>query len=198
MDALWAGLSLLEKLFVACAAIGAVFFTFQVVMTLTGLGADADLADAPTDIHGGGDTHGHSSADLSFKVLSLQGITTMLMMLGIVGLALSRSTGGNAVISIAGGLVAGIGAAFVFDRIYKGFARLQHSGTVQLKNAVGQEATVYLTIPSGGTGQVQVVVQGRLRVAEARSNAAQPIETEKRVQVVGMAGEHVLLVEPKG
>jgi hypothetical protein len=54
---------------------------------------------------------------------------------------------------------------------------------------------VYLTIHDGGTGKVQVEVQGRLCVLDAISTNDQTIETGTAVKVIRVTGGGVLAVE---
>ena len=64
-----------------------------------------------------------------------------------------------------------------------------------LKNAIGQEATVYLNIPAEGTGKVQVEVQERLMVLEAVSAEKTDLKTDDKVKVVGIVGGRTLSVK---
>lgn len=44
-------------------------------------------------------------------------------------------------------------------------------GTINIRNAIGSEGSVYLAIPKNGTGQVQVIVQGSLKTFDAFSKS---------------------------
>ena len=75
---------------------------------------------------------------------------------------------------------------------------LQHSGTLDYQNAVGEIGTVYLPIPAamGGNGKVQVTVQGRLRVVTALTRSQARLENQARVRIVDVLDENSLVVEP--
>jgi len=75
---------------------------------------------------------------------------------------------------------------------------LQHSGTLDYHNAIGEIGTVYLPIPAamGGNGRVQVTVQGRLRVVTALTRHPARLENQSRVRVVDVLDENSLVVEP--
>ena len=75
---------------------------------------------------------------------------------------------------------------------------LRHSGTLDYNNALGEVGTVYLPIPAGmgGTGKIQVIVQGRLKEIQAFTRHDQRIENRVRVRVVELLDDNTLLVEP--
>ena len=116
------------------------------------------------------------------------------MMFGLVGMALSAA-GVSSLISIVGGLVAGVFTVWVVSKVFIGMQSLQSDGTIRIKNAIGQEGAVYLTIPEGDIGKVNVVVQGRLSEFEAVSLDRKKIETGQRVKVVNVIGSDRLVVE---
>ena len=162
---------------------------FLVQMILQFLGHDSSDGGLSTDHDVSG------TADASFKLLSFQGLTAFFMMFGLTGLAAHRQSGGSPALSVTLGAVAGLLAVWVIGRLFTGMKKLQSSGTLDIRNAVGQEGEVYLTIPSGGTGQVRVRVQGQLRTMDAAAQAGAPIATGERVRVLSIAGSGVLMVE---
>jgi len=70
--------------------------------------------------------------------------------------------------------------------------------TLDYSNAVGQIATVYLTISpvQRPGGQVEVMIQGRLVTAEALQKGSQPLSPGTKVKIVDKIGLTALLVEP--
>jgi len=185
----------LELLFVTCAAFGTILFVIRLVLMF--LGGDAETGDADgldgADGADGVDTD-FSDSDLSFKVLSLQGITAFFMMFGLVGWALVRQGNISALFSILGGTIAGLATVWVMKKIFQMAGALQSSGTIDLQNAVGQEGHVYLTIRPGQTGKVQLTVQGRLSVLNAMAEGNEEIKTGQRVRVVRISAD-TLVVE---
>ena len=75
---------------------------------------------------------------------------------------------------------------------------LRASGTLDYRNAIGQVGVVYLPIPGGmaGPGQVEVTVQGRLRVVQAFTREAGRIPNRARIRVVDVMDQNTLVVEP--
>jgi hypothetical protein len=197
----------LETVYIGSAVIGGTLFILRMLTMIVG-GMDFGDSDVPTDFDAGfdgdiaGDFDGgmeldeivdHSSSDLSFKFLSLQGLTAFFMMFGIIGLALHRANLW-AVVSIAGGTLAGLFTVWLMGIIFAAMLRLQSEGTLNIRNAIGQQGTVYLTIPKEGSGQVRVVVQGSQRVMDAVSQDKNMIPTHEKIKVVGVVDNQTLIV----
>jgi len=190
----------LELLFILCASIGGGLFAIRLVLFfLGGFGdtdADGDVGDAgDIDVgDAGGDIGDAVESAASFKLLTLQGITAFLAMFGLVGLASYKATL-NGAISVGGGVAAGAVSVVIITKLLAALLKLQSSGTISLKNAIGQEASVYLRIPAGGTGKVQVEIQERLMVLEAVSDSTEEIKSDDKVKVVGIVGGRTLKVK---
>ena len=182
----------LEKFFAVCAVVGGIFFVIRLVLQFVGGDGDFDGdidGDIDADLDGG-------DSDISFKVLSFQGLTAFFMMFGLVGLALSWQTGWDPVRSIAGATAAGFGTVWVLKLIFNSAKDLQSSGTINMQNAVGQEGSIYLTIPDNGIGKARVTVQEHLKVFDARSANEREIKTGTPIRVVRIVSNNVLIVEP--
>jgi hypothetical protein len=184
----------LELLFILCAAIGGGLFAIRLVLFfLGGFGdtdADGDIGDAG-DI---GDIGDAAESAASFQLLTLQGITAFLAMFGLVGLACHKADLGAA-LSVGGGTAAGAVSVVIITKLLAALLKLQSSGTISLKNAIGQDGSVYLNIPADGTGKVQVEVQERLMVLEAVSADKVDLKTDDKVKVVGLVGGRTLSVK---
>lgn len=180
----WSEMSRLELVFTLCALVGGVFFVIRMVLFMLGVG------DGDGDFDGDPDAGG----DAGTSGLSIQGITAFFMMFGLVGLALLRSSGVGPTIAILGGAAAGFLALWASSQLYRFFRRLQSSGNVRLESAVGEDATVYLTIPERGIGKIQVVVGGRLRTFDARAEGAGSFSTGQRVRVTRVIDGNVFVV----
>ncbi|MHC5054466.1 MAG: hypothetical protein ACYTKD_07095 [Planctomycetota bacterium] len=115
-------------------------------------------------------------------------------MFGLVGLACYKADLGGA-LSVGGGIAAGAVSVAIITKLLAALLRLQSSGTISLKNAIGQDGTVYLRIPADGTGKVQVEVQERLMVLEAVSAGKAELKTDDKVKVVGIVGGRTLRVK---
>jgi membrane-bound ClpP family serine protease len=192
MSELLSNLNGLEILYLICATTGGLFFAFRMVLLFMGLdhdGADGDIL-MDTDAV---DAH-HTDSDIGFKVLTIQGLTSFFMMFGLVGFALYREIGTGAFISVIGATAAGSATVWVIVKLFTSMKKLQSSGTIDASSAIGGEGTVYLTIPAGGTGLVQVSFQNHFREYDAVSQNKEEIKTGERIRVTWAKG-NVLVVE---
>jgi membrane protein implicated in regulation of membrane protease activity len=206
-------MSVLEQIFLTCALSGTVVFTIRMILMfigLTGDGGDSvlpeagaehagdidfdsghgDLTTTDSDIH-----HDIDNSDASFRILSIQGLTAFFMMFGWVGLAMIRESGMSGFISVFGALVAGLFSAWVLACMFRFAMKLQSDGTMRISSAMGAGGTVYLRIPAEGTGQVQVEVDGRLKVFDATSANKEEIKTGEQITVVWIQDNGILAVE---
>ncbi len=195
-----AGLNLLEQIYLMCAIFGGGLFILRTILMLAGIGdahsgtgidtdagmhIDTDSGDTDYD-HGHLEDidHGdHGDYDAGLKLLTIQGITAFAMMFGLTGFAFSRSTFLGSIMTAVVGIVVGLFAMWL---VAKGFAlmrSLQSTGTMRLSDAIGEEGTVYLTIPAEGIGKVQITISGRLMVMDAVSQEEVLLKTGARVCV---------------
>ena len=123
----------LEKFFLICAFLGGAMFLIRFVLQL--VGGDHDV-DADIDVGHADVTHADS--DVSFKLLTMQGLTAFFMMFGLVGFVLLRENRASMGLAIAGALAAGLGSVWLIGKIFSSFKKLQASGTIDNANAVGE------------------------------------------------------------
>ena len=178
----------LELVFTVCALIGGTLFLIRLALQLFGFGTDDVSADHPGDVDA-------SHTDASFKMLSLLGITAFLMMFGLGGRAMLESRPGQALPALVVALLAGGISLWLMAWLFKAMKKMQSDGTSKIENAVGLEGSVYLTIPANDVGKVQIAVNGRLNVLDARAAGGQTLPTGARVKVVRIANGNVLEVE---
>lgn len=203
----------METLFLYCAAVGGALLFLQLVLLL--LAGDAGGGDFAADVDAelgadvGGDadvtlTDGagpaadaaaHEAAHSTFlKLLSLQALTAFATFFGLGGL-LFVALGWPAVTASTGAAAAGFCAMLAVARALSWMQTLHASGTLDLRNAVGKEARVYVPIPGGGQGygRVTLAVQGRNVELKARS-PGEPLTTGTIARVVGLSGGGAVVV----
>lgn len=196
-------------LFAICAVIGGTIMVCQFVMTLIGLGHDADIAtdlpdDLPHDVGGGSDHagHGHDVAEADhgstwfFGVLTFRTIVAALAFFGLAGLAAQSnetSNGTALIIALSAGIAAMYGVHWMMQALYK----LRAEGNVRIERAVGHTGTVYLKIPGQrrGAGKIQLNLQNRTVELEALTRH-EDIPTGARIVVTGIVGPDTVEVEP--
>ncbi len=195
----------------------------QFLMTMLGLGDDgADFADG--DVGGGdvgadagdfdaggemdidGDHHTplHHAADADvdhpgstwlFQVLSFRTVVAALTFFGLGG-AWSSSSGHTPALSLLIALAAGFAAMFSMYHLMKAIYNLQSSGNVDIRNAIGQPAKIYIPVPSAGEGKgkVQVSLQGRTMEYEAVTDEGEKLSTGENVIVEAVVGSDIVKV----
>jgi hypothetical protein len=101
-------------------------------------------------------------------------------------------------LSILISIVLGIGMLFLTAYIMKLVSRLQSSGNIDIGNAVGKVAQVYIPIaPNGtGTGKVTLTIQETYSEFSAITTAPQTLKTGSYVRVVAVSESGTLVVEP--
>lgn len=214
MSSYLAGLSMLEKIYLACAVFGGGFFVLRTILMLTGIGdtdsdvdtdaadfdhGDLDHGDHVDDTHHGDRVddidHGdHGHADSGLKLLTVQGLTAFMMMFGLTGFAISRGSVLGSIFTVAIGILVGLFAMWL---VAKGFAlmrSLQSSGNIQIYDAIGEEGSVYLTIPAEGIGKIRITISERLKVVDAVSQDKVELKTGTRVRVTEISSGGMLSV----
>ena len=187
MDLFWASMNPVDRIFLICTIIGAILFMTRFMMALfTGDGGDGDVDGVETDVH---------DADISFKVLTVQGITAFFLVFGLTGLALSRGSHVTEIWAILGALAAGVAIMMVLAKLTAMMKTLHSSGNLNVSHAVGQKGVVYLTIPAGGTGQVQVTIDNRMMTLDAVAEDKKTIKTEERVEIIEVIDGRLLVVK---
>ena len=187
-------LTWIETIYWASTIIGGTLFILRLIMMFIGGDISDDGMDAALDAGGFEGSGDHADANMSFQLLSVQGLTSFFMMFGLVGLALLKANQ-PVLLTVIGGMLAGFATVAISGVIFTQMKRLQTEGTINIQNTIGSEGSVYLTIPKNGTGQVQVIAQGSLKIFDAVSNQKTSIATGEKIRVTGVAGGNILVVE---
>lgn len=194
----------LNTIYLICAVAGGTVLVLRLILMLLGLDhglhVDApDHGDIPHDaVHDldattmddTGDVHG-----ASVNLVSIQSLSGFFTMFGLVGMGLLQINLHPAW-SFAGALGAGLLTAWATGMIVFSLQKLQSEGREVLTDAIGQRATVYLTVPEQGAGVVTVVLQGAQRQYDAISASGTRFPTGSIVRVTGVtAGKLVVTGE---
>lgn len=182
----WHSLWLETQIFYGIGIISLGILLLQVVLTVLGLGGDHDV-----------DFSGHGEHDSGLGIFSIRTITAFFVGFGWTG-AIMLNHGYSIFAAVAGGTFVGaIFLALTYFLIVN-LLRLQGSGNLDYRNAIGVVGTVYSTIPAAeaGGGQLELLLQGRLMMAEAYTKAPEPLKPNSKARVVALIGQSTLLVEP--
>ena len=177
----------MSTIFWVCALAGGGFILLQSLMGLLGLG-DHDP--------GGGDLPDHAHGADGLNLLSIRAISAGLCFFGLTGLAV-REWGGPSVLAFPAALVAGAGVATAVAVAMRAMRRMESDGVLRMEGAVGQNATVYLSIPGqmSGPGKIHLFLQGR--TVEMKAVSRDPLPTGAPVVVVDVVAADTLEVAPQ-
>ena len=93
-----------------------------------------------------------------------------------------------------------VGAAFLVGiyLLMRALFSMRASGTLDYANAIGQNGTVYVTVPAGrgGSGQIEVMIQGRLQTIACMTSHPEPLAPQTKVRVTGQIDQGTLEVQP--
>jgi hypothetical protein len=200
----WSQLTTLNRVFYGAALFFSVFFVWQMLAALIGLGSDDLDVDHPVDAdhdlpgpdleHDGVLDAAESTA--SFKLASVRSILTFFLLF-TWGTALYLNRGDPVTRAMGVSLLWGLAGMVCIALVFYGMRRLTETGTANLNTAVGQPATVYLNIPADGTGEVRVMVSGVMKYIKARSVegtpmvAGTPVRVRRRLDQTTIEVEHI-------
>ena len=185
MTAWWYSLAPQSQIFYAIGIVSLVAFLFQMLLTIVGLG------------HHDGDVGGHGEHETGGWLINVRTVMAFLSGFGWAGgILLNRGYSVGPAVARA----AVIGALFLFGTalLVRSLLRLQSSGNLDYANAIGTVGTVYSTIPAEdrGGGQLELMIQGRLITADARTQFSPALKPGTKARVVALIGQSTLLVEP--
>lgn len=149
------------------------------------IGSDADIS--------GISEHGFATV-FGVKLISLRSITAFIC-IGSWAFY-TASFGLETIYALLVGLAFGLAAGCAMAGALAGMQRLQQSGNIITKNAVGKTGNVYLRIPAErkGAGKVHLLVQEKYAEFEAMTDSHNEIATGSQVRVVGALSNNILLV----
>ena len=222
----WGSLSTLVQVLYCIAVPSTLLLLFQTILSISGFGGDSDINISDTsgidmgDISGAdfgdvgdigdigdlgdvsdlsadvpdADIHVHGSYS-SLQLFTVQGIVAFLAVSGWVSIA-ALSSGVPSAGAIPLGLVAGFFAMYGIAKLVQISKKLTENGTIDFRNAIGENATVYIPIPPSGEGEgkVTLTLQGRFMECSAVSNESEMLKTGTAVRVTDLNGE-ILVVE---
>ena len=172
----------LTTVYILCAAAGGTVLIIQTLLLLMGVG-DADV-DIDTDV------------DAAFSFLSLRAVVAFITFFGLSGWWGSAKGWSNLKIlsvAVASGLAIMLAVAWLLTIQTK----LQSKGNLNLANAVGKTASVYLRIPGKSSGHGKITVKVQSRSVELKAfTKGEEIPTGSTVRVLSQATPDTFEVVP--
>jgi hypothetical protein len=184
---MWNDDSLPSEIFLGIGLLGLFLIILQAIFGIF-VGHDGDTSSSGgVDLHGG---HGGGGSVVSIKTVS-----AMLLGFGFGGAILEKN-GFSVGISTLGGLGVGLIIGIAYFALMRSLYQLKSDGTSVMTEAINRSGTVYLRIPShgSGAGEIQVSFGGRLQNVQAYTKGLE-LPTGTAVRVVALHGDHALLVE---
>lgn len=181
MEAWWNNLILPLQMFYALGILSAAILGIDILLTFFGFHSISEGLD-------------HSDG---LGLLSVRTLTGFFFGFGWTGAICLRSGMGLPSSILLAGLV---GGAFLIGiyLLMRALFSMRASGTLDYANAIGQNATVYVTVPAGraGSGQVEVMIQGRLQTIACMTPHPEPLAPQTKVRVTGQIDQGTLEVQP--
>jgi membrane protein implicated in regulation of membrane protease activity len=141
---------------------------------------------------------GHAPADGAGLRVTLPAIAGFLGTFGFVGAiaaVLSGTTGTSAaVVATLFGVVAGLPAAWLANRLMDAATRMNTDATLSSSDLVGATGVVIRSVPAGGYGEVRLSIAGQPMKFNARAD--QPLARGTSVFVIEVPSPTSVLVEP--
>ena len=194
----WTSLMIGQQVFLCIAVPATVLLLIMIASMLFGMGGSDLDGDGDIDSDPGVDG---DIADSGLSLFTSRGIVAMLAVMGWSGFVLlDRALGLHWVVGTVIALALGLITLLLVAFALRGISKLQSSGNLDLSNAIGKIAEVYLTIPEAGraAGKVTLTVQERLVEVSAITAHPDPIKTGSYVRVVSVSENGILMVEPLG
>lgn len=178
-----------EMIYLPCALVGGTLLVCQFLLGLVGLGDHHDLA-GDHDVHDSGHDGDHDGQHSWFVgVLSFRSVAAALTFFGVAGLTSAVNFHHEPAVSAAIALAGGAAALFGVGYLMQALHRLKADGTVRIERAVGQNGTVYLSIPGekSGAGKVTLRLQNRTVECQAVTPCG-PLATGSKIVVTAVLG----------
>lgn len=156
--------------------------------------SDASDMSGVDDVSQFGD--GGNPGDFSImSMFSVQGIVTFLTVMGWTSIV-SISAGTPPLLSILIGVAFGFIAMFAVAKLIHASRKLTENGTLNLRNAIGGTARVYVPIPESGRGEGKVTMnlQGRYVECSAITLGEKRLGTGAVVRIIDLRND-LLVVE---
>lgn len=185
----WANLTGLNQGLYIAAAFFSLFFLWQLITTFIGIGGGLEdvtsHVDAAVDhsaLDATADAAAHESV-LAFKLLSLRSVLAFLTLFSWASALYIDAVGMEVPWAMLYGCLWGSGAMVLVALAFHMFMKMTISGNLRMTTCLNTNGTVYLDIPSGGTGEVRVLVSGVMTHIRARARGGAAMKAGTSVTV---------------
>lgn len=99
----------------------------------------------------------------------------------------------NPVLALIAGVISGAIAVFILSIVLKWILSQQENVNWSLNDALYLKGKTYLKIPIGGSGIIQISINGMMREIKAKTNDKKEIPTGKEIQVEKIDGDYAIV-----
>lgn len=223
MSEWWEGLSSVLKVLYCVAVPSTILLLIQTLLSVFGMhdgGTGVDFSDTSgIDFDGGGMSGGfnvhsdlpdtsafhdagmHHSIDggdpsdfTSMRLFTLQTIVAFMTVFSWTGIVCIQS-GTPTWLGMSIGIALGLVVMFSVAKLIQLSTKLAESGTLDMRNCLGEHATVYVPVPAqgSGTGKVNLTVQGQFRELTAVTDSEELLPTGLNVRITDLRGDSVVV-----
>lgn len=192
----WVSLTDLEQIMACVAMPSTIILVVQTILILfTAFGGDGDLDSAD-----GEGFDGAESVEMpdGLQIFTVRGFVSFFSIFGWSGLLFLR-VGMHEVVALLIAFILGGISMMTIALAFSAMMKLQDSGNVDPKTALGVSGVVYMTIPKNRSnmGKVSAIVSGRYSEYDAVTDDESDIKTGTQVVVVALTAPNVLVVAKK-
>ena len=169
METWWEGITTLNKFFVCSAVVFTLLFVWQIIMTLWGV-----------DSHGGAGLNSGMEAPIHYEVHEFSGdaftliSTRSILAFGTLfswASALYLADGTSILLTLVYSVIWGAIAMLGVSLILHFLLRMQEQGNVSVSWALGEQGTVYISIPANGPGKIRLMMKGVMSIINGKRSA---------------------------
>lgn len=181
----WENLEIIEKIYWSITIPFSLFFVLQLVLTFFSGDISEDM---------GADMDVESDNGISFQFFTLKNLVAFFTIFGWTGIACLDS-GLSDGLSIILATLAGFVMMLLMASIFYFMSKAVESGTLNLKNAIGNIGEVYLEVKSQreNVGKVQINIQGTLRTLDAITDDKSDLQQGTVVEVKSIANNLLIV-----
>ena len=158
---------------------GGILILLMLLSLIGGLDLDMDMGSAEADADSGG--IGLIKGFLTFTSVSSWVIKVLLV---------SQK---SPAVAIVIGVISGLLAFWLLSYLFKLLLRNEENVNWSMHDALFSKGTVYLKIPPGGSGIINVNINGATRELKAKSNIDQEIKTGSDIVIIETQGEYAIV-----
>lgn len=182
----FSSLTFFQQFYWGIALVGSFIFIITIVTTFMG----GDSGDLDTDAEIDADT------GMGFQFITFKNLIGFFTLFGWSGIACMDAGFPKSLIIIIS-VLCGLAMMSVMAAMFYYMQKLNDSGTLKMKNAIGQVGEVYLTIGAkrSSIGKAHVRIQGALRELEALTDSEIDLKSGAVISVKDITQNGILIVE---